>query len=64
MTTLPWTLRTPGLVYAASDGDTFTAIDVMAVTDPRERVICRALLQHTLALLDAAEPCTTTGSSR
>lgn len=63
MTNLPWTLRAPSIVYAAADGDTYTAIDVMAVTDPRERAICRALLQHALTLLDATEPTSTTGRS-
>lgn len=31
-------------------------VDLDAVADPRERAICRALLQHALALLDATEP--------
>ncbi|MFI8448213.1 hypothetical protein [Streptomyces erythrochromogenes] len=60
----PFTLRSPSVVYAATDGDTWTAIDVMAVTDPRERAICRALLQHALTLLDASEPTNPNGSAR
>lgn len=31
-------------------------IDLDAPSDPRERAICRALLHHALALLDATEP--------
>lgn len=31
-------------------------IDMAAPEDPRERAICRALLTHALALLDATEP--------
>ncbi|MDX3637795.1 hypothetical protein PV728_48005 [Streptomyces europaeiscabiei] len=31
-------------------------IDIAAPEDPRERAICRALLLHALALLEASEP--------
>ncbi|KOU20939.1 hypothetical protein ADK52_25455 [Streptomyces sp. WM6372] len=39
-------------------------VDRTVPEDPRERAICRALLQHALALLDASEPTQPTGSSR
>lgn len=32
-----------------------TPVDTTAPIDPRERAICRALLLHALALLDASE---------
>lgn len=46
--------RGPCLVYASSDAQAVTLVDHQVVTDPRERAICRALLVHALALLDAA----------
>lgn len=46
--------RGPSLVYASSDARSATPVDQQAVSDPRERAICRALLVHALALLDAA----------
>lgn len=50
----------PRLEYVGSptpDGAVLTtyAIDRTPVDDPRERAICRALLVHALALLDAQE---------
>lgn len=48
----------PGLTYtsAASAGTwTTTPVDHQAVSTPRDRAICRALLKHALSLLDAAE---------
>jgi hypothetical protein len=48
----------PHIVYrSALDHDTRThaLIDREALTDPRERAICRALLLHALALLEATE---------
>lgn len=45
--------RGPCIVYASSTGDAITLADQMVVSDPRERAICRALLVHALALLDA-----------
>ena len=53
---LPVGVRAPGLVYAHCDGETFTAADMAAPMDLRERAICRALLLHALALLDETEP--------
>lgn len=46
----------PSLVYAHTDRSGVTAIDRMAPSDARERAVCRGLLQHALALLDASEP--------
>ncbi|MFI5687857.1 hypothetical protein [Streptomyces sp. NPDC051636] len=50
----------PHLVYRSTrdlDGTrTHYLIDMAAPEDPRERAICRALLQHALSLLDATEP--------
>lgn len=52
--------RGPGLYYASAEQvsgtTTVTAIDRQAVEDPRERVLCRALLLHALAELDRTEP--------
>lgn len=48
----------PGLTYtsaAAAGTWTTTPVDHEAVTAPRDRAICRALLKHALTLLDAAE---------
>ncbi|GAA0500760.1 hypothetical protein [Streptomyces olivaceiscleroticus] len=45
----------PSLHYHHSDRQCVTTIDRGAVTDPRERAICRALLVHALALLDAED---------
>ncbi|MEU3851758.1 hypothetical protein [Streptomyces sp. NPDC029554] len=58
----------PALRYTSSlDGgtQTTTCIDRDVLTDPRERALCRALLLHALALLDASEPTrrTTTGGT-
>ncbi|EMF31107.1 hypothetical protein H114_00722 [Streptomyces gancidicus BKS 13-15] len=41
-----------------------TFVDQQAPTDPRERALCRALLLHALALLDATEPASTNGTGR
>lgn len=49
----------PHLVYrSARDNDlrTHALIDREALTDPRERALCRALLLHALALLESTEP--------
>ena len=50
----------PALTYTSSlntdDTQTVTDIDRVPPTDPRERAICRALLIHALALIDASEP--------
>ncbi|GGZ83199.1 hypothetical protein [Streptomyces rubiginosohelvolus] len=47
--------RGPCLIYASSTGDAITLVDQMVVSSPRERAICRALLVHSLALLDGTE---------
>ncbi|MFF1298193.1 MULTISPECIES: hypothetical protein [unclassified Streptomyces] len=54
--------RGPALTYTSSPHhaagqDSFTQLraDLRAPDDPRERAICRALLHHALALLDASE---------
>jgi hypothetical protein len=56
----------PHLVYRGTrdlDGTrTHWLIDMASPTDPRERAICRALLTHAIALLDASEPTSTTSS--
>ncbi|MFG2412318.1 hypothetical protein [Streptomyces goshikiensis] len=58
----------PALTYHAAGGPDGTStdyrIDLTAPTDLRERAICRALLQHALALLDASEPAQPNRSSR
>lgn len=46
--------RGPLIAYRSTTG-TYTAIDTEAVTDERERAICRALLDHALKLLDTAD---------
>lgn len=50
----------PALQYTSSLHDNGTQsvqrIDLEPPNDPRERAICRALLHHALALLDASEP--------
>ncbi|MFJ9027590.1 hypothetical protein ACIRQP_03540 [Streptomyces sp. NPDC102274] len=43
--------RGPLIAYRSTTG-TYTAIDTEAVTDDRERAVCRALLTHALKLLD------------
>jgi hypothetical protein len=45
----------PALVYCHTDRGSVTAVDHQPPSDPRERAVCRALLLHALALLDAAE---------
>lgn len=50
--------RGPSLIYTYPDGHDTTSVvlvDRIAVDNPRERAICRALLLHALTLLDAAE---------
>lgn len=53
-------LTGPAIAYTSSlnlEGtQDITLVDRQALNDPRERAICRALLQHALALLDATEP--------
>ncbi|MEU3507920.1 hypothetical protein ABZ733_08310 [Streptomyces longwoodensis] len=50
----------PALAYTSARDDngnqTVHIVDREPPTDPRERAICRALLTHALALLDASEP--------
>ncbi|MFE6080009.1 hypothetical protein [Streptomyces virginiae] len=61
-------LARPALTYHGSENldgtHTTYPVDRYVPDDPRERAICRALLQHALNLLDASEPCSATGSSR
>ena len=55
----------PALYYVASDGRTVHRIDMGLITDQydgdatdvnhRERLICRALITHALALLDGED---------
>ena len=48
-----------GLFYRASNGYDFINLAIppeTAITDPRERDMCRTLLVRALALLDAAPP--------
>lgn len=53
-------LTGPALLYTGSvdsqGAQAVLRVDLAAVDDPRERAICRALLHHALALLDASEP--------
>jgi hypothetical protein len=44
----------PALVYVAPDGTT-TPVDETAVTAPRDRALCRALLGRATTVLDDAE---------
>ncbi|MFF0143567.1 hypothetical protein ACFYRN_45190 [Streptomyces sp. NPDC005227] len=49
----------PHLVYRTARDNhvrTHVLVDREALDDPRERAICRALLLHALALLEASEP--------
>jgi len=50
----------PVLTYTSTLNDDGTQesihIDRVPVADPRERALCRALLLHAIALLDASEP--------
>ncbi|MCI3153206.1 hypothetical protein ELQ39_15845 [Streptomyces sp. GB4-14] len=58
----------PLLTYTSTLNDDGTQdcthIDRVPVTDPRERAICRALLLHALALLDASEPTRRSGEAQ
>lgn len=61
--TAPPTVTGPALQYTTSAGNhggqAVQRIDIDSPSDPsdlRERAICRALLHHALALLDATEP--------
>jgi transcriptional regulator with XRE-family HTH domain len=47
----------PALLFVSGDGQIThtTEVDRVAVGDPRERALCRALLTHATALLDKAE---------
>jgi hypothetical protein len=60
--------RGPQLIYTSYDPKngtvTLVPVDREPVEDPRERALCRALLHHALALLDASEPTCPTGSAR
>ncbi|MEU5322954.1 hypothetical protein AB0G67_40320 [Streptomyces sp. NPDC021056] len=52
-------MRGPSLRYTGAPHEgtqTSLRVDMHALDDPRERAICRALLHHALALLDATEP--------
>jgi len=57
--------RGPQLIYTSYDPKdctvTLVPVDRVAVEDPRERALCRALLLHALTLLDASEPARTNG---
>jgi hypothetical protein len=56
----------PHLVYRSSSDNglrTHALIDRQALTDPRERALCRALLLHALALLESTEPARTTAAT-
>lgn len=46
--------RGPCIAYRDTTGQ-YTVIDATAVTDDRERAVCRALLTHALTLLDAED---------
>lgn len=46
----------PALLYVHTDEGSSSFVDKQPPDDPRERAICRALLLHALALLDATEP--------
>ncbi|WP_411102483.1 hypothetical protein [Streptomyces sp. cmx-4-9] len=53
------------LVTTSPDGgNQITPVDSVAPEGPRERAICRALLLHALAILDATEPTNPNVSSR
>ncbi|MGW9437967.1 hypothetical protein [Streptomyces sp. NPDC055607] len=58
----------PQLVYTSYDPRENLAVlipvDRVAVEDPRERALCRALLLHALALLDASEPTSSNGRAQ
>lgn len=56
----------PAIFYVSTSGgpigtQSVQRLDLEAVHDPRERAVCRALLYHALALLDATEPTTRAG---
>lgn len=55
----------PAVFYVSTSGpnaaQSVQRLDLEAVSDPRERAVCRALLHHALALLDASEPTRPTG---
>ncbi|MFJ7297620.1 hypothetical protein [Streptomyces collinus] len=61
----PFVAQGPALFYVSTSGPDTTQsvqrLDLGAVHDPRERAVCRALLHHALALLDATEPTTRAG---
>jgi hypothetical protein len=56
----PFITTGPALFYVTTQQADATQsvqrIDLDYTGDPRERAICRALLHHALALLDASEP--------
>lgn len=58
----------PKLIFVTSDGfpraSSAVEVDREALSDPRERAICRALLLHALALLDASEPANPNGRAQ
>lgn len=60
--TISLSVSGPALFYVSSPGQNGTQsvqrVDWSSLegSDPRERAICRALLRHALALLDATEP--------
>jgi len=52
----------PSLVYSGTlhqGSQRALRVDLGSPEDPRERALCRALLHHALALLDASEPART-----
>ena len=54
----------PTLLYVHTDAGSSTFVDKQPPDDPRERAICRALLLHALALLEATEPARGTDARR
>ncbi|MFD0074304.1 hypothetical protein ACFVIY_17905 [Streptomyces sp. NPDC127166] len=60
--------RGPQLIYTSYDPKdetvTLVQVDRVPVDNPRERALCRALLLHALALLDASEPTQSNGAAR
>lgn len=55
--TEPTAVDAPTIIYAASDKATVTRVDQNTVIDPRERSLCRGLLNHALYLC-TSEPVT------
>lgn len=55
-----FTVSGPALFYVSTKedegGQNIRRVDLGVTEGPRKRAVCRALLQHSLALLDATEP--------